>query len=555
MAHFPVTANPLDDPFYYLNNFMQVLDWLEQRFADVLSVDELRFINEFKRLPRESQALLVRMVMRKGVHFRASKLHYEEIGDIGCAVEPLLALGWVDERMPLAVEVLFEVLLKGEILLAFGPVIDQPKGKKADWLPALCEQFPQTQSFNDWCPTLDERLFSLTIMQLCDRLRLMFFGNLYQDWSEFVLADLGIYTYEKVEFCAESRGLRSREDVDACVLLHAYQQQFEAGEALEDVGERIKDLALDNPWLQRRRGKLLFQMAQYCERIADFSMALNLYRECAYPGARARLIRVLERSGQFEQALALAEQAEQAPESAAEHQQLLRVLPRLRRKLGGPPIKRAAPREMQRLDLQLPRTDPALSVEFYVQAHLAQESAPVHYVENSLVNSLFGLLCWPAIFAPLPGAFFHPFQRGPVDLLSEDFQVRRAELFQACLAELDDGRYRQTIRERYAAKWGVQSPFVFWSVLSEELLEQALDCLPAEHLKHWFNRLLLDIKANRAGMPDLIQFWPQQKIYRMIEVKGPGDRLQDNQLRWLEFCHEHQMPIAVCYVQWAELDD
>ncbi|MOA02526.1 VRR-NUC domain protein [compost metagenome] len=53
-------------------------------------------------------------------------------------------------------------------------------------------------------------------------------------------------------------------------------------------------------------------------------------------------------------------------------------------------------------------------------------------------------------------------------------------------------------------------------------------------------------------MPDLIQFWPQHKTYRMIEVKGPGDRLQDNQLRWLEFCHEHQMPVAVCYVQWAE---
>ncbi len=175
----------------------------------------------------------------------------------------------------------------------------------------------------------------------------------------------------------------------------------------------------------------------------------------------------------------------------------------------------------------------------------------MHYVENSLINSLFGLLCWPAIFAPVPGAFFHPFQRGPADLLHEDFSARRAELFDACLAELDDGRYRQTIRERFAAKWGVQSPFVFWG-LSETLLDQALDCLPAEHLKHWFNRLLLDIKANRAGMPDLIQFWPQHKTYRMIEVKGPGDRLQDNQLRWLEFCHEHQMPIAVCYVQWAE---
>ncbi|AWY39228.1 VRR-NUC domain-containing protein [Pseudomonas putida] len=552
MAPFPVTANPLDDPFYYLNNFMQVLDWLEQRYGDVLDVEEQRFITDFKGLSRESRALLVRMVMRKGIHFRASKLHYVEIGDTFDAVEPLITLGWVDEQLPLPVEVLCEVLLKAEIVQCLGHALDQPKGKKSDWLPHLSERFPEARSFGQWCPALDERLFSLTIMGLCDRLRFMFFGNLYQDWSEFVLADLGIFTYEKVEFCADSRGFRHREDVDAGLFLHLCQQQFIDGEAIGDIVDRITALALSNPWLQRRRDKLLFQMAQHCERVADFATAMTLYRQCAYPGARVRLIRVLERCGEHELALELATQVQQSAPSAAEQQQLLRLLPRLRRKLGGPAVKRPAPREMQRLDLQLPRTDPQLSVEFYVQAHLTQESAPVHYVENSLINSLFGLLCWPAIFAPLPGAFFHPFQRGPVDLLNEDFQERRADLFEACLAQLDDGRYRRTIRECYAEKWGVQSPFVFWGALDETLLEQALDCLPAEHLKHWFNRLLLDIKANRAGMPDLIQFWPQQKTYRMIEVKGPGDRLQDNQLRWLEFCHEHGMPIAVCYVQWAE---
>lgn len=91
-----------------------------------------------------------------------------------------------------------------------------------------------------------------------------------------------------------------------------------------------------------------------------------------------------------------------------------------------------------------------------------------------------------------------------------------------------------------------------WGVLSETLLEQALDCLPAAHLRAWFRRLLGDIQANRSGMPDLIQFWPEEKRYRMIEVKGPGDRLQDNQRRWLAFCAEHGMPVDVCYVQWAD---
>ncbi|MDB6442449.1 MULTISPECIES: VRR-NUC domain-containing protein [Pseudomonas] len=547
-----MTANPLDDPFYYLNNFQQVLAWLTQRYADVLSPEEQRFIDEFAAVPRASQALLVRMVMRKGLRFRHSKLSYCEIGDIGTAVEPLLALGWVVEQVPVSLAELFDVLLKPEILLCLGHLIERPKAKKTEWLQALGEQFNEPQPFHAWCPQLEDRLYSLTIMGICDRLRLMFFGNLYQDWSEFVLADLGIFTYETVAFSAESRGLRSRRDVDACVFLYECQQRLEAGEAPQDIVAQVNALELGNPWLERRRGKLLFQVGQYGERIADFALALGIYRDCTYPGARLRMIRVLERIGEYALALALSEEAAGAPQDAAEAQALLRIVPRLRRKLGGPPVPRMLAREVERLDLQLPRIDPTLSVEYHVQAHLHDEAAPVHYVENSLINSLFGLLCWPAIFAPLPGAFFHPFQRGPVDLLNEDFHARRADLFADCFAELDDGRYRHTIIRRYVEKWGIQSPFVFWGALSEELLNQALDCLPAEHLKHWFNRLLLDIKANRAGMPDLIQFWPQHKTYRMIEVKGPGDRLQDNQLRWLEFCHEHRMPVAVCYVQWME---
>ena len=547
-----VTSNPLENPFYYLHNFQQVLAWIEQRYADLLCPEEQRFIADFAGLAQPAQALLVRLVMRKGRHFRAAKLSYAEIGDITLAATPLVRLGWLDPRAEVSLDELFGLLQKAEILQCFAALIDQPKARKTDWLAALTEHGAPPRAFADWCPQLDDQLLSLTVMDLCDRLRLMFFGNLYQDWSEFVLADLGIYTYEKVEFSADSRGLRSRRDVDGFIYLQQCQEAFEAGHELADVLARIQALPIDNPWLEKRRAKLLFQLGQHCERVADWALALAIYSGCAYPGARMRLIRVLERSGDYPQALALAEVAAQAPQSAAEQQLLLRVLPRLRRKLGGPVQRRVPGREPQRLELNLARSDALLSVEYHVQAHLHAEQAPVHYVENSLINSLFGLLCWPAIFAPLPGAFFHPFQRGPVDLLSEDFHPRRAELFQACLAELDDGRYIRTIRQRFVAKWGVQSPFVFWGALTEELLDQALDCLPAIHLKHWFERLLLDIRANRAGMPDLIQFWPEQKTYRMIEVKGPGDRLQDNQLRWLEFCHQHQMPVAVCYVQWQE---
>ena len=203
------------------------------------------------------------------------------------------------------------------------------------------------------------------------------------------------------------------------------------------------------------------------------------------------------------------------------------------------------------MDLVLPRPA-AMSVEHAVREHLTSCAAPVYYVENALINSLLGLLCWDAIFAPLPGAFFHPFHAAPADLARPDFHARRAGLFDVCLNKLGTDEYRDCIRRVFREKAGLQSQFVSWGLLDETLLELALDCIPAEHLKAFFTRILQDVTNHRSGLPDLIQFWPDEQRYQLIEVKGPGDRLQDNQKRWIAFAQNHQMPIAVCYVQWAE---
>jgi hypothetical protein len=71
-------------------------------------------------------------------------------------------------------------------------------------------------------------------------------------------------------------------------------------------------------------------------------------------------------------------------------------------------------------------------------------------------------------------------------------------------------------------------------------------------LKLYFERLLRDVKTNRSGLPDLIRFWPAERRYELIEVKGPGDKLQDNQIRWLRYCVSHGMPVRVCHVSWRE---
>ena len=92
----------------------------------------------------------------------------------------------------LTIAELFDVLLKAEILQAFGSRHRTAQGRQGRLAAAAApSSSAKPAALPTGAPQLDDRLFSLTIMDLCDRLRLMFFGNLYQDWSEFVLADLG----------------------------------------------------------------------------------------------------------------------------------------------------------------------------------------------------------------------------------------------------------------------------------------------------------------------------------------------------------------------------
>ncbi|HEY1314479.1 MAG TPA: VRR-NUC domain-containing protein [Steroidobacteraceae bacterium] len=513
------------DQFYYLKNFETVLDSLRERYADLLSAEEHGFMERFRAMPQASRALLVRMVMRKGELFRASALRYAEIGATHAVAAPLAQAGWVDVEPHLTLEELQALLTKAELVRHFALPGRELQRKKSDLAALLRQQYSQAKPFLDWCPGSGERVYRLTVAALCERFRLMFFGNFRQDWSAFVLADLGIFSFEKIDLAVQSRAFRSREDVDVLLQLQRCREYLNSTTPLDTVVRSVPEEVRDCDWLEERRQKLLFDVARALERSGDTLAACAIYSRCTHSGAHERGVRLYRRE---------------------------------QRKLGircaATPRATRNPPELPSFELVLDQPVPGCAIEYLARNHLAQDmphGATVHYVENSLINSLFGLLCWRAIFAPIAGAFFHDFHRGPADLSSADFYRRREREFAGCFAELESGRYQMTIRETYTRKVGIQSPFVAWNLLSESLLAHALACLPPEHLRHWFEWIARDVPRNRAGFPDLIQLWPRERRYRMIEVKAPGDRLQDNQRRLLQFCAGHGMPVAVCYVRWA----
>jgi hypothetical protein len=369
-----------------------------------------------------------------------------------------------------------------------------------------------------------------------------------------VLVELGHQRYETVPFTPDSRAFQTREEVDMYLAMHDCRQRLDEGESPHEVWAHLPPPS-DNAWLTSRRDRLLLELGRVAERAGDRALALQAFAASGHREATLKHLRLMERMKRFDEAWSVARSWQEQPLSDAETQGLARILKRLVAKLGEPVPQPPPSPPINTRTLTLSRPD-AGSVEFAVKQHLWQDEAPVYYVENTLITALFGLLCWDAIYQPVPGAFFHPFHVGPADLTRADFAERRRPSFEACFECLRTGDYTEIIRANFAAKQGIANPFVIWPVVQPVLLELALDCFPARHLERLFRRLLANIREHRSGFPDLIRFFPDRPApesrYEMIEVKGPGDRLQDHQVRWLEFFAGEGIPASVCYVRWQE---
>lgn len=540
---------------YYLTNFQFLVDWVVQRYADLLNEDEREFVSRFQQLERDSQCLLVRLSSRKGPLFRRSKLRYAEIDSIDEAALKLIQAGLLSNNQPLSLSELCDSLTKGELLQLFKAHINNGKHlRKEEIVADLIQQFPAPKLWREWTENQLGDAYYLDNRSIISNLLLLFFGNTYQDLTEFVLQDLGLYRYENYVIDQQHRIFKSRSEIEQYQLLMTLREQLERAATLEDlihITTLLPTTATSNK-LERRRARLCNQLAYQLERANEQSLALKLYTQNEIPPARERRIRLLEKQGELSAAWVLLQEIQANPFNEEELQIARRMTPRLAKKLGEPPIQKTLPTIIEKyleLGAAYDGEGNRFSVEEAARQFLHTDNAPCFYVENILLTGLFGLWLWPEMFRGIEGAFANPFQIAPLDMYQEDFARNRPGLQQ--LWDLfDQDNHHQHIFSVWDDKYGIANALVNWSILDRELIAMALDCIPKAHLKRIFERLLFDLKSNRSGLPDLIQFYPAEKTYCMIEIKGPGDRIQDNQERWLKYFSLHGIPAEVCYVRW-----
>ncbi|WP_225307413.1 VRR-NUC domain-containing protein [Nitrincola iocasae] len=548
-----LSPTSLDDPLYYLRNAQQVVQLCLKQYADLLLPDEIQQLEQLLLLDESAQALLIRMVMRKGVLFRKDNLNYHEVPDLEAALQQLRMAELVDDQPELSLQALCDLCRREECLLLARYRLPErsltASRRKSDLVAMLLEQNADQQKLHSWWPEPPFELVELSCNPLFDRLRLMFFGNLYQSWSEFVLTELGLQQFEPVSFTPESRPFQRRGEVDLYLQLQQLRERVEAGEDIEALCQSLPE-PIDCDWIHYRYQKVLFQLGHEAERRQQIELALRLYQQSQHREAHLRTLRVLEKRELAEQVFALATQAHEQIRQPEIRVGLRRIQQRCARKAGldfSPPESIKVPVH----SLTLPKPE-YIRVESAVIEFLSDADTQLFHVENHLFTGLFALLFWPALYAPLRGAFFNPFQSGPADLFRPDFSEGRTELIASAFEQLSTGAYRDTILQRLEQKQGISCSLIYWPSLQPELVETALALIPAMHLEAIFRHLLLDLRHHRRGLPDLIELNRATGCYRLIEVKGPGDRLQDHQRLWMQAMLEHDIPVSVLHVRWDE---
>ncbi|PWJ39210.1 VRR-NUC domain-containing protein [Sediminitomix flava] len=542
---------------YYLLNFLKLIDFVCVQYDDLLSEEEKLFVEQFRSLSQDAQRLYVRLLSRKGPYFLSSKLQYKEVLSIENAITELIDDDFAKSNDRENAVVALYTLTKSELVdwlsvQSFPFPSSFTKAKKQTIISYLLEM--ENDSLWD---AIDSSMnfISLEKLTYVQLFRLLFFGNLEQELHEFILEDLGVLKYENYPIRKEDRFFQTREVIEASFLMTNLKTELWLAQDAKDVDRVLElgEILLSYPFperLTKRRAKACNQIGRFLETFKLWDQALFFYQQTEQSPSRERQSRVLDKVGEFEQALSICNEIMKNPKDDEEAEFAQMFGEKLKKKLELP-FEKAKRVNYPTENLILKKIE--VRVEQSVLQYYQTLGYDGFYTENLIWSALFGLAFWDIIFQPVPAVFFHAYQRGPVDLFQTEFREKREVEIAARLRELEEGQFlRKLVLERWDEKYLTANWLVSWKKVEKYQLETILDWLSSKQLVLLFDQMSKSLSDFRSGFPDLFIFHPKEDKYALVEVKGPGDQLRSNQRRWLRFFANHQIPHFVAKVKWDE---
>ncbi|MBB1298647.1 exonuclease domain-containing protein [Pseudoalteromonas sp. SR41-7] len=538
---------------YYLAHFRELIEFVTSKCMHLLEPKHSEFISKINQLDEQSQCMLARVYSRKPYLVQAQSLNYEEITSPHQAIYTLKKAGILFQPNEQHYSQLLAHLTKPSLVELLSNYSEQISFKKSAAKGALVDI---AREFFKARPQELAPLYSQYVINnrsdYYEYFEFLFAGKLssgdVNHQNRFVMRDLGLTATREGHSESLSR-FETLDEAQSNYLLNRYRLAF------KNITDESDYVALASQVLVQAahgaiavvlKNKLLVRLYRQLKTV-DSELAFSLLEGCV-DDSEAQEIQIREqyRLGNKEWVKA---RLEAIIENPLTDDLLYFADDFLMRKFNK--------KTRSRLSAMLADTQCVLEIdELYrgeveqgVNDYYTREGMAVFNTENTLWQSLFGLVFWHELFVESPYPPCNEFDIYPQVLRLGNFYEAQQTQINERLAQCQTSQALLNLVCKNAAQYFDQPNGLFrWRSNLLEPLEALILNSPLEALIAHLTAMSKHYLQLKDGYPDLMVINNGQVHFE--EVKAPGDKLRRNQLTTIDNLKNVGFTVHIAAVKW-----
>lgn len=538
---------------YYLAHFRELIEFVTSKCMHLLEPKHREFISKINQLDEQSQCMLARVYSRKPYLVQAQSLNYEEITSPHQAIYTLKKAGILFEPNEQHYSQLLAHLTKPSLVELLSNYSEQISFKKSAAKGALVDI---AREFFKACPQELAPLYSQYVINnrsdYYEYFEFLFAGKLssgdVNHQNRFVMRDLGLTATREGHSESLSR-FETLDEAQSNYLLNRYRLAF------KNITDESDYVALASQVLVQAahgaiavvlKNKLLVRLYRQLKTV-DSELAFSLLEGCV-DDSEAQEIQIREqyRLGNKEWVKA---RLEAIIENPLTDDLLYFADDYLMRKFNK--------KTRSRLSAMLADTQCVLEIdELYrgeveqgVNDYYTRQGMQVFNTENTLWQSLFGLVFWHELFVESPYPPCNEFDIYPQVLRLGNFYEAQQTQINERLAQCQTSQALLNLVCKHAAQYFEQPNGLFrWRSNLLEPLEALILNSPIKALIGHLTAMSKHYLQLKDGYPDLMVINNGQVHFE--EVKAPGDKLRRNQLTTIDNLKNVGFTVHIAAVKW-----
>ncbi|MBH0037641.1 VRR-NUC domain-containing protein [Pseudoalteromonas sp. SWN166] len=538
---------------YYLAHFRELIEFVTSKCMHLLEPKHSEFISKINQLDEQSQCMLARVYSRKPYLVQAQSLNYEEITSPHQAIYTLKKAGILFEPNEQHYSQLLAHLTKPALLELLSNYDEQISFKKSAAKGALVDI---AREFFKACPHELAPLYSQYVINnrsdYYEYFEFLFAGKLsggdVNHQNRFVMRDLGLTATREGHSESLSR-FETLNEAQSNYLLNRYRLVFKNITDESDyvaLGSQVLVQAAHGAIAVALKNKLLVRLYRQLKGV-DSELAFSLLEGCV-DDSEAQEIQIREqyRLGNKEWVKA---RLEAIIENPLTDDLLYFADDFLMRKFNK--------KTRSRLSAMLSDTQCVLEIdELYrgeveqgVNDYYTRQGMAVFNTENTLWQSLFGLVFWHELFVESPYPPCNEFDIYPQVLRLGNFYEAQQTQIDERLAQCQTSQALLNLVCKNAAQYFEQPNGLFrWHQELLQPLEALILNSPHEALITHLTNMSKHYLQLKDGYPDLMVI-NNGKVH-FEEVKAPGDKLRRNQLTTIDNLKNVGFEVHIAAVKW-----